>query len=92
MAAQLATASTAATGTAAGTAEPDSGTGRAAGELANLVTVSSALLRAAYVREETRGAHARRDFPEARPQWRCRLVHRGVATPGTLPPHPGTRS
>ncbi len=92
VAAQLATTSTAATGTATGTAEPDSGTGRAAGELANLVTVSSALLRAAYVREETRGAHARRDFPEARPQWRCRLVHRGVATPGTLPPHPGTRS
>ncbi len=68
------------------------GAGRAAGELANLVTVSGALLRAAYVREETRGAHARRDFPEARPQWRCRLVHRAVATPGTLPPHPRTQS
>jgi L-aspartate oxidase len=68
------------------------GAGRAAGELANLVTVSGALLRAAYVREETRGAHARRDFPEARPQWRCRLVHRAVAAPGTLPPHPRTQS
>jgi L-aspartate oxidase len=62
------------------------GTGRATGELANLVTVSGALLGAAAVREETRGAHARRDFPEARPQWRRRIVHRGVATPGTLPP------
>jgi L-aspartate oxidase len=61
------------------------GAGRAAGELDNLVTVSGALLRAAWVREETRGAHARRDFPEARPQWRRRLVHRGVARPGTLP-------
>ncbi len=70
----------------------DAGRGRAAGELANLVTVSGALLRAAYVREETRGAHARRDFAEARPQWRCRLVHRTVATPGTLPPHPRSRS
>jgi L-aspartate oxidase len=54
----------------------DTGVGRAGGELANLVTVSGALLRAAAVREETRGAHARRDFPEARPQWRRRLVHR----------------
>ncbi len=52
------------------------GAGRGAGELANLVTVSGALLRAAAAREETRGAHARRDFPEARPTWRCRLVHR----------------
>jgi len=83
VAGQLTTTSTA----GVGTAESGSGTGRAAGELANLVTVSGALLRAAYVREETRGAHARRDFPEARPQWRCRLVHRAVATPGTLPPH-----
>ncbi len=61
------------------------GAGRARGELANLVTVSGALLRAAYRRQETRGAHARRDFPEARPEWRCRLVHRAVAAPGTLP-------
>jgi L-aspartate oxidase len=68
------------------------GAGRAAGELANLVTVAGALLRAACVREETRGAHARRDFPEARPQWRCRLVHRAVATPGSLPPHPRPQS
>ena len=34
-----------------------------AGELANLVTVSGALLRAAYVREETRGAHAAARLP-----------------------------
>ncbi len=68
------------------------GAGRAAGELANLVTVASALLRAASTREETRGAHARRDFPEARAQWRCRLVHRGVAVPGTLPAASGSRA
>jgi L-aspartate oxidase len=58
------------------TVDTGRGVGRAAGELANLVTVSGALLHAAAVREETRGAHARRDFPEARPQWRRRLVHR----------------
>ena len=50
--------------------------GRAAGELANLATVAGALLRAAHAREETRGAHARRDHPEGRPRWRLRLVHR----------------
>ncbi len=65
--------------------------GRAVGELANLVTVAGALLRAAYARQETRGAHARRDFPEARPQWRRRIVHRGLSAPGTLPAAPGAR-
>ncbi len=59
------------------------GDGRAAGELANLVTVSGALLRAAERRHETRGAHARRDFPETRPVWRRRLVHRGGPAPRT---------
>jgi succinate dehydrogenase/fumarate reductase flavoprotein subunit len=57
--------------------------GRGAGELANLVTVSGALLRAATAREETRGAHARRDFPEARSRWCCRLVHRHHLPPST---------
>jgi len=51
------------------------GPGRPAGELANLVTVARALLGAADVRQETRGAHARRDHPRAEPRWRCRLVH-----------------
>jgi L-aspartate oxidase len=74
--------------TGVGASHAEVGAGRAAGELANLVAVAGALLRAAYVREETRGAHARRDFPEMRPQWRCRLVHRALSTPGSLPPHP----
>lgn len=47
---------------------------RAAGELANLATIASALLRSATLREETRGAHARSDHPDVRPQWRLRLV------------------
>jgi L-aspartate oxidase len=57
--------------------------GRAAGELANLVTVARALLAAAGARHETRGAHARRDHPRAEPRWRCRLVHGAAASPGT---------
>jgi L-aspartate oxidase len=81
-------ASAAVTGARAGTI---AGTGRAAGELANLVTVAGALLRAALAREETRGAHARRDFPEAREQWRVRLVHRGVDVRSTLPSASGAR-
>jgi L-aspartate oxidase len=50
--------------------------GRARGELANLVAVAGALLRAAYARTETRGAHARRDHPDTVPGWRRRVVHR----------------
>jgi L-aspartate oxidase len=53
--------------------------GRAAGEVANLAAVATALLRAADARIETRGAHARIEYPESRPEWRCRLVHGGVA-------------
>ncbi len=49
--------------------------GRAAGELANLAVLASALLRSADARAETRGAHARRDAPEADPAWRRRIVH-----------------
>jgi L-aspartate oxidase len=49
--------------------------GRAAGEVANLAAVATALLRAADARVETRGAHARVEYPEARPAWRRRLVH-----------------
>jgi L-aspartate oxidase len=45
------------------------------GELRNLVTVAAALLAAATAREETRGAHARDDFPEISDAFRCRLVH-----------------
>jgi L-aspartate oxidase len=57
--------------------------GRAAGEVANLAAVAGALLRAAEARVETRGAHARAEYPESRPDWRCRLVHGHV--PGVRP-------
>jgi len=47
----------------------------ASGELANLVGLAGALVRSALLREETRGAHARKDFPSSDPAWLCRIVH-----------------
>ena len=47
------------------------------GELANLVAAAQALLAAAVLRTETRGAHARSDFPATDDAWRRRLVHSG---------------
>jgi L-aspartate oxidase len=49
--------------------------GRAAGEVTNLAAVAGALLRSADARVETRGAHARVEYPGSRPEWRRRLVH-----------------
>ncbi|HZN13952.1 MAG TPA: L-aspartate oxidase [Acidimicrobiales bacterium] len=43
-------------------------------ELVNLVTVADALLRNASAREESRGAHARTDFPDTLDAFRHRLV------------------
>ncbi len=48
---------------------------RAHGELANLVTAATCVLSSASVRCETRGAHARSDFPVAVDRWRRRIVH-----------------
>jgi L-aspartate oxidase len=64
---------------------------RAHGELVNLVTVATRVLRSADLRRETRGAHARSDFPEASDGWRRRIVHdeEGMAVlagPGADPP------
>jgi L-aspartate oxidase len=47
---------------------------RPQGELANLVTAARSILESATLREETRGAHARSDFPLASDVWRCRIV------------------
>ena len=58
--------------TTVGTATPSN---RADGELANLVTAAEALLTSATLRTETRGAHARADFPQAAHRWRRRIVH-----------------
>ncbi len=52
--------------------------GAADDELANLVTVAGALVQAAIAREESRGAHARVDFPERDDaEFRLRIVVRG---------------
>src|SRR5262245_52079746 len=45
-------------------------------ELRNLATVGWALLRAAEVREESRGCHTREDFPDREPAFQLRLVVR----------------
>lgn len=55
-------------------AEPRRGTD--GWELANLLTVASALVRAATLREETRGCHWREDFPQAEEAWRGHLLAR----------------
>ena len=52
----------------------------AAGELANLLELADALLASALARTESRGAHARREYPDTDPSWRRRLVH------GHVPP------
>jgi len=49
-------------------------TDRPSHELANLVLVGRLVTEAALQREESRGAHYRRDFPEPRPEWLRHLV------------------
>jgi L-aspartate oxidase len=47
----------------------------ATGELTNLLQLADALLASADLRAESRGAHARREYPGTDPAWRRRLVH-----------------
>ena len=51
------------------------GDDREAREVRNLATVGLALVCAALVREESRGAHTRTDFPATRPHLARRVVH-----------------
>jgi L-aspartate oxidase len=45
-------------------------------ELANLILTGRLLTEAAYIREESRGAHFRSDFPQSSPRWQCHIVWR----------------
>jgi L-aspartate oxidase len=56
--------------------DPEPAGDRSAWELHNLVTVASALIAAATAREESRGCHARTDFPDRRPAFQRRMVLR----------------
>jgi len=64
---------------AAGSALAELGTPRSAArtnswEMTNLLTVASALVAAAVVREETRGCHWREDYPNASARWQGHLL------------------
>ncbi|HUD17935.1 MAG TPA: FAD-binding protein [Acidimicrobiales bacterium] len=61
----------------AAAAGPGTPRDRAHGELANLATAATSLLRSAELRRETRGAHARSDHPQTSDRWRRRIVHIG---------------
>jgi L-aspartate oxidase len=52
-----------------------------AGEVANLLQVADALLVSAEARTESRGAHARREYPDTDRTWRRRLVFAPGGTP-----------
>ncbi|MBL6945775.1 MAG: L-aspartate oxidase [Rhodospirillales bacterium] len=62
-------------------ATPDPQNPHEISELSNMLTVARAVLVAALVREESRGAHIRSDFPEAAPKAaRNRLTLREIET------------
>lgn len=63
--------------TSAGPREEDSND-----ELEGMRTVSTLMARAALTREESRGAHYRRDFPDQREDWRGHLVVRAGESEG----------
>jgi L-aspartate oxidase len=62
-------------------AVPPPGADIAGWELANLVTVARALVRAARFRRESRGTHTRLDHPDSSAALLGRFVHVGSAAP-----------
>jgi L-aspartate oxidase len=52
-------------------------TDRSSHEVANMVLVGQLMAEAALLREESRGAHFRSDFPEPREEWRRHIPFRG---------------
>lgn len=59
------------------------GAGTAAWELANLVTVASALVAAGYARQESRGCHWRSDYPEPSAAW-CGHLRGALSVDGSF--------
>ncbi len=57
-------------------ASPPAPTDRPSHELADLVTCGRLVTEAALLREESRGAHYRTDFPQPREEWRRHIVFR----------------
>ncbi len=55
------------------------GVDRPSRELRSLLVCARLATEAALLREESRGAHYRRDFPEPREEWRRHLVFSAVA-------------
>jgi len=53
-------------------------TDRASFELANLIITARLMTEAALIREESRGAHFRTDFPESLPSWEHHIVFKKV--------------
>ncbi len=45
-------------------------------ELSNLILAGRLLTEAALIREESRGAHFRSDFPQTSPKWQCHIIWR----------------
>jgi len=45
-------------------------------ELSNLILAGRLLTEAALIREESRGAHFRTDFPQLSPKWQCHIIWR----------------
>jgi L-aspartate oxidase len=52
-------------------------------ELADLLVAGRLMATAALIREESRGAHYRRDFPDTRDEWRRHLTFRRALPPET---------
>jgi succinate dehydrogenase/fumarate reductase flavoprotein subunit len=74
--------------TVAAAVGPGPAVDRAHGELANLVTAARRILESATLRVETRGAHARSDYPMLSDDWRCRIVHGAGPTAVLVPADP----
>jgi len=52
-------------------------------ELQNMLTVARGMVRAALLREESRGVHLRTDFPESNDAWLSHISHERDEATGT---------